>query len=106
MVVVPEMGRLSWTCDDGPRFALAFTGTGTTVWVSVHADGRRMASGRVGARRLTTPAGTYRTQRWRIVSRHKPATVRATIDVDLGQRNCVLRQVRMTIAIEDHGGRG
>jgi hypothetical protein len=83
IAALPEVGRLSWRCDDEGRSSttLALPRPGGTVSVSVESDGRRLFRAQrldppdppEQAGRLATPFQRLRRQSWKIRYEHPPA---------------------------------
>ena len=81
IVSLPDIGRLTWRCDERNRFSATLRTRYASVSVTTHSDGTRLWRNKLvhpkppGPGRLSTPFERVRRQTWRIVFRHKPATI-------------------------------
>lgn len=104
LVALPRIGELSWRCEtgsDGPRFAtkLAIGSAGATVRGEVNVGGRSRRLRVDPGEELDTGLTSSVSQRWTLVHRHAPATIRAHVDVEFGLEgaagDCVVRDLRL-----------
>lgn len=88
LLTLPDLGRLSWRCDDSKRFSTTLRAQRATVFATLDAGGRRVFSHRqvdpVAGGELSSPFTTARSQVWRIRYHHEPATIKATVRVLFG----------------------
>jgi hypothetical protein len=88
LLTLPDLGRLSWRCDDSQHFSTTLRARRATVFATLDAGGRRLFSDRQvdpgPGDELSSPFTEARSQVWRILYHHEPGTIQATVRVRFG----------------------